>query len=99
MKYRRKPKTRALLGEFSSTLGTQVLNVRIYRDRQALVCERELVKRDGTSLTMVLPFREFEAVRALLTSDPHYRRVGGKILRVLGRLRKVLHEHHRKQLS
>lgn len=93
MKYRRKQKARALLSEFSSTLGSEILKVRIYRDSEAIVCERELVERDGTSFTMVLPVRGAEAARALLTSDPYYPRVRGEVWRVLGRLEKSLREH------
>src|SRR5437879_1199919 len=38
MKHPRKQKTRALLSEFSSPLGSAVRKVRIYRDREAFVC-------------------------------------------------------------
>jgi hypothetical protein len=99
MKHLRKRKARALLSEFSSTLGSEILKVRIYRDREAFVCERELVERDGTSFTMVLPFRKAEAARTLLTSDPYYSRVRGEVWRVLGRLDKALHEHDGKPVS
>ena len=92
MKHLRKRKARALLSEFSSTLGSEILKVRIYRDREAFVCERELVERDGTSFTMVLPVRGTEAARALLTSDPYYPRVRGEVWRVLGRLEKMQRE-------
>ncbi|MBI4292141.1 MAG: hypothetical protein HY661_11745 [Betaproteobacteria bacterium] len=94
-----KRKTRTLLGDFSSKLGSETLNVRIYRDRQAFVCERELVERDGTSFTMVLPFRKTEAARTLLTSDPYYPRVRGEVWRLLGQLEKVQREHHGKPVS
>ena len=93
MKHLRKRKARALLSEFSSTLGSEILKVRIYRDSEAIVCERELVERDGTSFTMVLPVRGTEAARALLTSDPYYPRVRGEVWRVLGRLEKSLRDH------
>ena len=99
MKHLRKQKPRALLSEFSSTLGSEILNVRIYRDREAFVCERELVERDGTSFTMVLPFRKVEAVRTLLAADPYYLRVRGDVWRVLGKLDKALQEHHGKPAS
>ena len=99
MKHLRKRKARALLSEFSSTLGSEILKVRIYRDREAFVCERELVDRDGTSFTMVLPFKDAEAARALLRSDPYYSRVRGQVGRALGRLDKVLHEHDGKPAS
>lgn len=99
MKDVRKQKARSLLSEFSSTLGNEVLKVRIYRDREAFVCERELVERDGTSFTMVLPFSNPEAARALLTSDPYYFRVRGEVWRVLSRLNKALHARDGKSLS
>lgn len=99
MTRRAKTKARALLSEFSSRLGSEVLKVRIYRDHEAFVCERELVERDGTSFTMVLPFKDAEAARALLRSDPYYSRVRGQVGRALGRLDKVLHEHDGKPAS
>lgn len=99
MARRVKRKSRVLLGEFSSKLGSEILSVRIYRDRQAFVCERELVERDGTSFTMVLPFRKTDGARMLLTSDPYYLRVRGEVSRVLGRMEKVLREQHGKSIS
>jgi len=97
MSRRAKAKARTLLSGFSSRLGSETLNVRIYRDRSAFVCERELVERDGTSFTMVLPFRECEDVRALLTADPHYSRVRGEVERALGTLDRALREQHGKR--
>jgi len=99
MKHLKRQKARALLSEFSSTLGSEILKVRIYRDREAFVCERELVERDGTSFTMVLPLSGTEAARTLLTSDPYYPRVRGEVWRVLGRLDKALREHDAKPVS
>ena len=93
MKRRPRTKTRTLLSEFSSRLGSETLNVRIYRDREAFVCERELVERDGTSFTMVLPFTEPEAVRELLEADPYYPRVRSEVGRALGTLDRALREH------
>ncbi len=99
MKRLRKRKARALLSEFSSTLGSEILKVRIYRDREAFVCERELVERDGTSFTMVLPVRGTEAARTLLTSDPYYSRMRGEVWRALGKLDKALRENDGKPVS
>lgn len=93
MSRRPKAKVRILLGGFSSRIGSETLNVRIYRDREAFVCERELVERDGTSFTMVLPFREPEEVRSVLEADPYYPRVRGDVARVLGTLDRVVREH------
>ena len=94
MRRRRKARVRTLLGGFSSRVGSETLNVRIYRDREAFVCERELVERDGTSFTMVLPFREPEAARKLLEADPYYSRVRSEVGRALGALHKALSEEH-----
>ncbi len=94
MKRRVKLKTRTLLSDFSSQLGSETLNVRIYRDREAFVCEREIVERDGTSFTMVVPFKKPEAARELLTADPYYPKVRGKVGRALGRLEQALRERH-----
>jgi hypothetical protein len=94
MRRRRRAKVRTLLGGFSSRVGSETLNVRIYRDREAFVCERELVERDGTSFTMVLPFREPEAAREFLEADPYYPRVRSEAARALGALHKALSEEH-----
>jgi hypothetical protein len=91
-----KQKARALLSEFSSSLGREVLKVRIYRDREAFVCERELVERDGTSFTMVLPFKDPGAARALLAADPYYARVRGEIGRALTKLDRAIRDSHGK---
>jgi hypothetical protein len=99
MSRRRKAKVRILLSGFSSRVGSETLNVRIYRDREAFVCERELVERDGTSFTMVKPFKEAEDVRALLTADPYYPRVRGQVGRALGTLEKALREQHGKRAA
>ena len=99
MKHPGKQKARTLLSQFSSPLGSEVLKVRIYRDREAFVCERELVERDGTSFTMVLPLRGTEAARTLLTSDPYYSRVRGEVWRALGKLDKALRENDGKPVS
>ena len=99
MTYPRKKNARPLLSEFSSKLGSEILKVRIYRNREAFVCERELVERDGTSFTMVLPFKEAGAARNMLTSDPYYSRVRGKVGRVLGNLDKALREQDGKPIS
>lgn len=96
---RRKARTRTLLSGFSSKLGSETLNVRIYRDREALVCEREVVERDGTTFTMVVPFKEPEDVRALLTADPYYPRMRGEVGRALGTLDKALRQHHGKSAA
>lgn len=92
VRYTKKQKSRVLLSEFSSTLGNEILRIRIYRDSEALVCERELLERDGRSFTMVVPLRVTDVARALLTSDPYYPRVRGEVRRTLGRLEKSLHE-------
>ena len=96
MKRLGKQKARTLLSQFSSPLGREVLKVRIYRDREAFVCERELVERDGTSFTMVLPFKEPGAARALLAADPYYARVRGEVGRALIKLDRALRDSHGK---
>ena len=85
-------KTRSLLSQFSSTLGREVLRVRFYRDREAFVCERELVERDGTSFTMVLPFRDAGAARSLLAADPYCARVREEVGRALRKLDRALRD-------
>ena len=99
MKRRAKTKARVLLSGFSSRFGSETLNVRIYRDRKAFVCERELVERDGTSFTMVLPFKEPGKARDLLTSDPYYPKVRAQVGRALGALDKAMRERHGKRAA
>ncbi len=110
MKHPGKQKARTLLSQFSSPLGREVLKVRIYRDREAFVCERELVERDGTSFTMVLPFKEPGAVRALLAADagtarnllaadPYCARVRGEVVRALIKVERALRDSHGKSSS
>ena len=99
MTRRVKLKTRTLLSDFSSKLGSETLNVRIYRDREAFVCERQLVERDGSSFTMVFPFREPETARVLLAADPCYSRVRAEAQRALGKLAKAIREGHDKPAS
>ena len=96
MKHPGKQKARTLLSQFSSALGREVLKVRIYRDREAFVCERELVERDGTSFTMVLPFKDPGAARALLAADPYYARVRGEVGRALIKLDRALRDSNGK---
>lgn len=93
MKRRAKAKTRTLLSGFSSKLGSETLNVRIYRDREAFVCEREVVERDGTSFTMVKPFKEADDVRELLQADPYYPRMQGDVDRAIAAFDRALREH------
>lgn len=99
MRRRAKAKARTLVSEFSSKLGSETFNVRIYRDREAFACEREIVERDGTSFTMVMPFKESETARQLLTADPYYPRVRFEIDRALAKLERALREEHGKALA
>jgi hypothetical protein len=87
---RAKPKTRTLLSEFSSAIGSETLKIRFYRDRGSMVCERELVERDGTSFTMVFPFREASAARELLAADPYYSQIQPAAARALTKLDRAL---------
>lgn len=93
MRTQHKRKTRTLLSEFSTPLGSERLNVRIYRDCGSFVCERELVERDGTSFTMVVPFREAQSLRALLAADPHYPRIRRVALRALANVERAARTH------
>jgi hypothetical protein len=94
VRQRAKSKARTLLSEFSSRVGSETLNVRFYRERGSLVCERELVERDGTSFTMVFTFRQPEAARELLAADPYYPRMQPAVSRALTKLERVLRESH-----
>lgn len=96
MKRRAKAKARTLLSGFSSRVGTEILNVRIYREREAFVCERELVERDGTSFTMVVPFKEPREAQAVLEADPYFERVRNDVARALGVLDRAFRDHGRR---
>jgi hypothetical protein len=91
-------KSRKLLSEFSSSLDSEMLSVRIYHDGESFTCERSLVERDGTSLTMVLPFTEPQAARTFLTADPYYSRVRSEIGQVLVRLDRIWRSTNGKKL-
>ena len=67
-----------------------------YFGLEAFVCERELVERDGTSFTMVVPFKEPGAARALLAADPYYARVRGEVGRALIKFDRALRDSHGK---
>ena len=84
-----KRKARTLLSEISSRVGSETLKIRFYRERGSFVCERELVERDGTSFTMVVPFRKRETAQKLLLSDPYYAQVKVKAKRALSALEHV----------
>lgn len=86
-------KARTLLSEFSSKVGTETLKVRFYRERGSYVCERELVERDGTSFTMVVPFRKREMAQKLLAADPYYAHVIPKAKRALSNFEKAASGH------
>lgn len=92
-------KSRKLLSEFSSPLGNETLNIRIYHDRETYICERRLVERDGTSFTMVLPFMEPQAARVFLSADPYYSHVQQEVRQVLVRLDRAWHRVHGKALT
>jgi hypothetical protein len=91
---RAKPRARTLLSELSSRVGKETLNIRFYRERGALVCERELVERDGTSFTMIFPFREAATARELLAADPYYSRIQPAATRALTKLDRALRGPH-----
>jgi hypothetical protein len=99
MRPTRRKKARALLAAFSRQLGTETLNVRVYRDRKSCVCERELVERDGTTFTMVFPFGPLEALRNLLVSDPLYGSVRSEVDGILGKLERCLRSYDTESIS
>jgi len=90
MRRTEKQKARTLIGAFSRGIGSETLNVRIYRDRLSCVCERELVERDGTSFTMVFPFSELNTLRTLLIADPYCARLRTEVEGLLGKVDRAL---------
>ena len=87
---------KALLSQFSVVLGRETLNVRVYRHHDSFICERELVERDGTSFTMVLPLRASDEIRALLQSDPYYSKMRTDVAGALAKLEKALRDDSKK---
>ena len=71
LKLRTKVHAPTLLGEFSRRLGQETLSVHVYRDHQSFLLERRVVERDGTSFTVVLPFKETAEIHAMLAVDPY----------------------------
>ena len=92
MKRPERHQAKTLLGEFSRPVGSETLRVRVYRDRGSCVCERELIERDGTSFTMVIPFREVDTLKTVLSADPHYSSVSVDVGRVLGKVDRALRD-------
>ena len=81
-----KRKARTLLSEFSARIGAETLKVRFYREGRSYVCERELIERDGTSFTTVVPFSDCQTAQTVLASDPYYSQVKLKAKRALASL-------------
>jgi hypothetical protein len=48
------------------------LSVRVLRQADGFVCERELVERDGSTTLQVLPFHSVDILRYFLSRDPFY---------------------------
>lgn len=82
MNLRRKAQGPALLGKFSIRFGQETLSVRVYRDGASFILERCIVERDGTSYTVVLPFKEVAAIHGLLTTDPYLENAQSKAKRI-----------------
>lgn len=77
---------RTIFGEFSHDLGKKTLQVRIYREYNALVCERALIERDGSTYTQTLAVRRFDEVANLLQADPYYLEIRPRVEFLLNRL-------------
>jgi hypothetical protein len=69
--------------EFTQALGKQVLHLRLYRESNGFLCERELVESDGTGVTQALPFHTAREVEEFLLSDPHYARIKSGAMKLL----------------
>lgn len=86
MKLREILNERTIIAEFSHDLGRKTLQVRIYREYNALVCERAVIERDGSTYTQTLAVRSFDEVANLLQADPYYREVRSRVDYLLNRL-------------
>lgn len=95
-KPRKKTRVRALLTEIKSRLGHEILSIRVYREHKSFIFERQIVERDGATFTVVMPFKETAAVRALLAADPYYERLKSKVGRLSLSLEKALWGTHGK---
>ena len=69
--------------QFTQVLGKQVLHLRLYRESNGFLCERELVEPDGTGVMQALPFHTAQEVEEFLASDPHYARIRSGAMKLL----------------
>lgn len=99
LKLRSKAQARALLGEFNNRLGREILNIRIYHEHESFIFERQIVERDGTSFTVVLPFRKATAIRNLIAADPYSKYLQLNAERIAVKLEQALWFTHGKPTS
>lgn len=85
---------RQLRGGFSKTLGKQTLRVRIFREAQGYVCERELVETDGTTFTQALPFVGLSKLRTFFRADEFYSRIETEVEKVLAKLAREVRDEY-----
>jgi hypothetical protein len=77
---------RRIFGEIIHNHGQKTLQVRVYREYNAFVCERVVVERDGSTYTQTLAVRSLAEVTSLLHADPYYPDMRARVDFLLNRL-------------
>jgi DNA-binding CsgD family transcriptional regulator len=72
MKQAKSATDRNLLVNLSKVVGREILRLRIYEEPPGFLCERDLVQKDGSVHTQVLPFTSRSTLMELLAADPYY---------------------------
>ena len=77
---------RRIFGEIVHNHGKKTLQVRVYRECNAFVCERAVVERDGSTYTQTLAVRSLDEVTRLLQADLYYPEMRARVDFLLNRL-------------
>jgi hypothetical protein len=77
---------RRIFGEIVHNHGRKMLQVRVYREYNAFVCERMIVERDGSTYTQTLAVASLDEITSLLQADPYYPDMRARVDFLLNRL-------------
>jgi hypothetical protein len=77
---------RRIFGEIVHNHGRKTLQVRVYREYNAFVCERMIVERDGSTYTQTLAVASLDEITSLLQADPYYPDMRARVDFLLNRL-------------
>ncbi len=86
MRAKANPVDRRIFAEIVHNHGKKTLQVRVYREYNAFVCERVLVERDGSIYTQTLAVSSLDGITSLLQADPYYPEMRTRVDFLLNRL-------------